>query len=70
MIAVLLLTVLAAAGGVAVPQAGTSIDFSRDVRPILADACVRCHSGTQPQGKLRLDSVSYTHLTLPTILRV
>ena len=56
MIALLLFGALAAARGAAAPQAGTSVDFVRDVRPILVDACVRCHSGTLPQGKLRLDS--------------
>ena len=56
MIAVLLLGILAAVRGPAAPQAGASLDFIRDVRPILAGACVRCHSATLPQGKLRLDS--------------
>jgi mono/diheme cytochrome c family protein len=56
MIAVLLLGILAAVRGPAAPQAGASLDFIRDVRPILAGTCVRCHSATLPQGKLRLDS--------------
>ncbi len=33
------------------------IDFARDVQPILAAACVRCHTAAPPPGaKLRLDS--------------
>ncbi|HEY6546388.1 MAG TPA: DUF1549 domain-containing protein [Vicinamibacteria bacterium] len=31
-------------------------DFAREVQPILAAACVRCHSTALPQGQLRLDS--------------
>jgi hypothetical protein len=31
-------------------------DFGTDVQPILAVACVRCHSASLPQGQLRLDT--------------
>ena len=31
-------------------------DFVRDVQPILAGQCVRCHSAALPQGGLRLDT--------------
>ena len=31
-------------------------DFVKDVQPILAVACVRCHSAALPQGQLRLDT--------------
>ncbi len=48
-----------AQGPAAVHQAGaTSIDFNRDVRPILADRCFRCHgpdAGPRKRG-LRLDT--------------
>lgn len=32
-----------------------SVDFERDVRPILERRCVECHSSDQAQGGLRLD---------------
>lgn len=38
------------------PQAGTSPDFLRDVQPILANSCVRCHNAALAEGKLRLDA--------------
>src|SRR6266446_370814 len=51
------LTVVGAlARGPAAPQAGASPDFTRDVQPILAGNCVRCHGGSEAQGKLRLDT--------------
>ncbi len=31
-------------------------DFARDVRPILAVSCVRCHGASKQKGKLRLDT--------------
>ena len=37
------------------PTSTERIDFARDVEPILASACVRCHGGSLPQGGLRLD---------------
>ena len=33
----------------------TSVDFVRDVRPILQANCYACHSGAQPKSDLRLD---------------
>src|SRR5438093_1183809 len=47
---------LSFARGPAAPQAGVSLDFTRDVQPILADNCVRCHGGSEAQGKLRVDT--------------
>jgi hypothetical protein len=32
--------------------------FEKNVRPILADNCVSCHSGTQPMGGLRFDPIT------------
>jgi mono/diheme cytochrome c family protein len=53
-------TVVSARGprkGAAVPAAAEEgPDFLREVRPILAVSCVRCHSAALPQGQLRLDS--------------
>jgi mono/diheme cytochrome c family protein len=38
------------------PAAGIAPDFARDIQPILATACVRCHVEGLAQGKLRLDT--------------
>jgi cytochrome c553 len=40
----------------AAPAAAPAIDFARDIQPILAMTCVRCHAAALPQGKLRLDT--------------
>jgi ankyrin repeat protein len=32
-----------------------TVDFDRDVKPILREKCLSCHAGTQPQAGLRLD---------------
>ena len=46
----------AALGLAALAHADTGPDFARDVEPILAAACVRCHASSIPQGQLRLDT--------------
>ncbi|MFT5469464.1 MAG: hypothetical protein ACI8UO_004585 [Verrucomicrobiales bacterium] len=33
-----------------------TIDFNRDVRPILSDTCFKCHGPAESKGKLRLDT--------------
>jgi mono/diheme cytochrome c family protein len=38
------------------PGAAPISDFARDVQPILAASCVRCHGGGLAQGNLRLDT--------------
>lgn len=38
------------------PAASSSIDFVRDVQPILDNACVRCHGPERPRSGFRLDS--------------
>ena len=40
----------------AAPQPAAAPDFTRDIQPILAVSCVRCHGGALAQGKLRLDT--------------
>lgn len=34
------------------------VDFSREVRPILAQHCYHCHGSTRAEGGLRLDSIA------------
>ena len=35
-----------------------AVDFLRDVKPILAQRCFRCHSSLEQESGLRLDSVA------------
>jgi hypothetical protein len=49
---VLTLTVVALAG---VARAA-DIDFNKQIRPILADTCYKCHDAKKQTGKLRLDT--------------
>ncbi|HUR47207.1 MAG TPA: SUMF1/EgtB/PvdO family nonheme iron enzyme [Candidatus Saccharimonadales bacterium] len=37
-------------------QAAETVDFSKDIRPILELNCTKCHGPEQHKGKLRLDS--------------
>ncbi|WP_395743988.1 PSD1 and planctomycete cytochrome C domain-containing protein [Prosthecobacter sp.] len=41
----------------ALPAAGSAVDFNRDVRPVLAQHCFKCHGMDEQgrKGKLRLD---------------
>ncbi|MEO6741712.1 MAG: c-type cytochrome domain-containing protein, partial [Chthoniobacteraceae bacterium] len=36
--------------------ADDSVDFVRDIQPILREACVQCHGPEKQKGKLRLDT--------------
>ncbi|HZM02686.1 MAG TPA: PSD1 and planctomycete cytochrome C domain-containing protein [Candidatus Saccharimonadales bacterium] len=36
------------------PPATNQIDFIRDVRPIIEQSCLKCHSGDRPKGKFAL----------------
>src|SRR5688500_15665040 len=45
----------ARARGPAAPPA-TPIDFVRDIQPILAASCLRCHDAATADGDLRLDT--------------
>jgi len=38
------------------PPTGRSIDFTRDVYPVLQRACVECHGPDKQKGDFRLDS--------------
>ncbi|HSY43046.1 MAG TPA: c-type cytochrome domain-containing protein, partial [Candidatus Acidoferrum sp.] len=37
------------------PPANITIDFDRDIRPILEDNCLRCHGPQKPKSHFRLD---------------
>ena len=37
------------------PQATASVDFARDIRPILEANCFECHGAKKARGRLRLD---------------
>jgi len=37
-------------------QAAAKPDFSKEIKPILETACIRCHGPEKPKGDLRLDS--------------
>jgi len=41
------------------PPASTqaNVTFATDIKPLFDKACVKCHSGEKPKGKLRLDSL-------------
>ena len=38
------------------PAAGQPVDFVRDIQPILADACVKCHGAEKQKSGYRLDA--------------
>ena len=38
------------------PAAGQPVDFIRDIQPILADACVKCHGAEKQKSGYRLDA--------------
>jgi cytochrome c553 len=45
----------AAGGGVTEEPAPSAVDFARDVRPLLAEKCLRCHGMDEQEGEVRLD---------------
>src|SRR5215471_21839842 len=38
------------------PVAKITVDFDRDVRPILEESCIRCHGPERPKSGFRLDN--------------
>ena len=38
------------------PPVSTSVEFSRDIRPILETSCLRCHGPEKPRSHFRLDN--------------
>src|SRR6266567_463111 len=54
--ALLLVVGLSAAEPPKLPPASTAkIDFDKDVRPVLAAHCIKCHGAEKQKGGLRLD---------------
>src|SRR5262245_57581861 len=49
---------LAVLAGAPAPSTAEQPDFVRDVKPILAQSCARCHTEGLAQGQLRLDSAA------------
>jgi len=49
--------VLALVTTAAVARAEDKVDFTKQIRPILADSCYKCHGEKKQKGKLRLDSL-------------
>lgn len=41
-----------------VAHAEDKIDFAKQIRPIIADSCYKCHGEKKEKGKLRLDSLA------------
>jgi hypothetical protein len=41
-----------------VPARSVSVEYHRDIKPILQRSCAGCHSGANPPGRLRLDDES------------
>ena len=38
------------------PVAAVTIDFTRDIKPILNNSCLRCHTGQKPRSGFRLEN--------------
>lgn len=38
------------------PPASVTIDYARDIKPILENSCFQCHGPERPRGKFRLDN--------------
>src|SRR5437016_2585738 len=38
-------------------QAFAAVDFEKEIRPIFAATCYKCHAGSKHKGELKLDSV-------------
>lgn len=48
---------VAVLGFAGLAHADDKIDFAKQIRPIMADSCYKCHSEKKQKGKLRLDTL-------------
>ena len=50
---------LAAAAAAPLPPASTKtgVTYATDIKPILDQSCVKCHSGDKPKARLKLDTL-------------
>ncbi len=55
---VLAATCMVGLSAASAPAEESAVDFLRDVKPILAQRCFRCHSSLKEESNLRLDSVA------------
>ena len=46
------------------PMMADTVDFSRDIHPILAAHCTKCHGGEKPKGGLDMTSREGMHKEL------
>jgi len=53
------LAFIAAADTAQLPPASTKtgVNYVTDIKPVLDQSCVKCHSGEKPKAKLKLDSL-------------
>src|SRR6185436_603942 len=52
--------ILAAAAVMLLPaHAADSVDYLRDIKPLLSETCYRCHGVNQKKGGLRLDTAAF-----------
>ena len=59
--ATLLSCFLISPGALAAPQepgAAATLDYARDVRPVLEEFCFRCHGPDKQKGEIRFDTMS------------
>src|SRR5689334_8062572 len=39
------------------PATKTGVTYAADIKPILDQSCVKCHSGDKPKARLKLDTL-------------
>jgi uncharacterized membrane protein len=47
-----------AAGKLPPPSAKMGVTYATDIKPILDNSCVKCHSGDKPKARLKLDTLA------------
>ena len=51
-----ILTMLSAPASETLPAPASAYDFDKDIKPILLNSCIQCHSGAKPKGGLSLET--------------